>query len=451
MEQSIYNIIEKGDIPGLSCAIIKDSLVIYEKGFGLRKKDTTLQVDEFTSFNAASFSKTVFAWLVMQLSCDNQIDLDTPLQHYLEKPLGEYKDYADLADDRRLGKITARMVLSHTTGLPNWRFLTNNGKLKFLFDPGSRFSYSGEGIQLLQMVIEIITGKDLQELAEVMIFEPYGMQHTSYVWQDRFEQNFTVPHDQYERPKKFKRRYEAEAAGSMRTTAGDYARFMQSLLQLNDTCSETVNTMLSPQIRIHSRRMFGPDAWNDTDEFNEKNLSWALGWGYFESSYGRAVFHTGHDFGAQNYAVLFLDKGIGVVLMGNSDNLESVARELADVTIGDTESPFDWLGYPEFDPNRDRTPPPEPVPIQLEPGLLIKFVGEYRFLEERILVIQIRNDVLVMSDDDKDWTQMYPESEYRFFIKDDDLKFDFIVDQEGKVTGFNLLIQGIEIPGEKIK
>ena len=451
MESTIEEILSKAGIPGLSCAIINDSLLIYEKGIGLRQSDSTLAVDENTSFNAASFSKTVFAWLVMQLNADNLIDLDKPLQKYLEKPIGEYKQYADVSDDKRLGQITARMVLSHTTGFPNWRFLTNDGKLKFLFEPGSRFSYSGEGIQLLQIVIETITGKDLQELAEVKIFKPYGMQHTSYIWQDRFETNFTLPHDQYERPKKFKRRFEAEAAGSMRTTAGDYARFLQSLLQVENLHQAAVSGMFTPQIRIRSGRMFGPDAWNDTDEYSDKNLAWVLGWGYFESPFGRAVFHTGHDLGAQNYAVLYLDRGIGVVLMGNSDNLESVARELADITIGDTESPFDWLGYPGFDPDRNRTPPPEPVAIDLPVEKLRKFIGEYSFLEERRLVIKIQNNSLVMSDDDKDWTQMFAESDKLFFLKEDDLKIEFIFDDNGVVAGFNLLVQGIKIPGEKIK
>ena len=165
METSISNLLKEGGVPGLSCAIINDSLLVYEKGFGLRKQDSSLTNNEFTVFNAASFSKTVFAWLVMLLSEDDIIDLHEPLQTYLDKPVAEYKGYSDLSGDERAGKITAGMVLSHSTGFPNWHFLTDDGKLQFMFDPGSRFSYSGEGIQLLQMVIEKITGMGLQELA----------------------------------------------------------------------------------------------------------------------------------------------------------------------------------------------------------------------------------------------------------------------------------------------
>jgi CubicO group peptidase (beta-lactamase class C family) len=451
METSISNLLKEGGIPGLSCAIINDSLLVYEKGFGLRSSDTTLLNNHNTIFNAASFSKTVFAWLVMLLSEDDIIDLHEPLQTYLDKPVAEYKGYSDLSGDERAGKITAGMVLSHSTGFPNWRFLTDDGKLQFMFGPASRFSYSGEGIQLLQMVIEKITGKGLQELAQIRIFEPFGMHHTSYVWKAKFDDNYSFPHDQYERSKKLNRRYEAEAAGSMQTTAGDYARFLQGLIQAGGKHRNSAEEMFSRQIRIKSKRMFGSDSWKDTDEFKEKNISWALGWGYFESKYGRAVFHTGHDFGAQNYTVLYLDKGIGVVLMGNSDNLESMARQLARITIGDTESPFDWLGYPYFDPNRDRTPPPEPVAIKLAPDKLLQFVGEYLFLEERHLIIKLKEGVLLMSEDKKDWTEMFPESESLFFIKGEEFKIEFKFNEEKRVNGFNLLVQGIKIAGEKIK
>jgi CubicO group peptidase (beta-lactamase class C family) len=451
VEDSILKIIKKGGIPGLTCAVIKDSVIVYENGFGFRKKDSSMTNDKNTIFNAASLSKTVFAYLVMLLKADGLINLDRPLKDYLEKPIVDYPNYTDLSGDDRVNLITARMVLSHSTGFPNWRFLTDDGKLKFLFQPGSRFSYSGEGIHLLQMVIEKITGKGLQELAQQRIFNPFNMNHTSYIWQDEFEENYTFPHDKYERPGKIRRRLEADAAGSMQTTAGDYARFLQGLLQARGKEQVIVNEMFMPQISINSKRMFGPDAWNETNENASKKLSWALGWGYFESKFGRAIFHTGHDLGAQNYAVLYIDKGIGLVLMGNSDNLESVARQLAKEIIGDNDSPFDWLGYPHFDPNRDRTPLLEPVAIILPIEKLQRFTGEYSYLGNRCLIIKIENNALLTSDDRKEWTELFAETENRFFMKEENAKIIFKFDQANQVTGFNLLIEGIELPGEKIK
>lgn len=354
LDTTISKIMDKAGVTGLSCAIINESKVVYQKAFGFRDKSTGVINNEETIFSAASFSKTVFAYLVMLLVEDGIIGLDKPLQEYLEKPIRENPNYIDLKGDQRAGWITARMVLSHSTGFPNWRFLTKNGKLRIMFEPGSRFSYSGEGISLLQMVVEKITGKGLEELSQEMVFKPLGMKYTSYVWQEKFEENYAVPHDQYERTKMLKRRRKADAAGSMQTTARDYARFLLGILNANGKRKTSMDTMLKTQIAIKTESMFGPGAWNDTETNDQIKLSWGLGWGRFNTKHGRAFFHTGHDFGWQNYTVTYIDKSIGVVLLSNCDNFESVAREIAEKTIGDEYSPFDWLGYPQYDPSMGR-------------------------------------------------------------------------------------------------
>lgn len=164
LDAALLQIMNNAGVAGLSCAIINDSKIVYQKAFGYRDENTGALNNTETIFRAASFSKTVFAYLVMLLAEDGIIDLDRPLQDYLDRPLWEYPTYADLDDDPRAARITARMVLRHTTGFPNWRFLTNDGKLRIMFEPGSRFSYSGEGIHLLQMVVEKITGKGLEAL-----------------------------------------------------------------------------------------------------------------------------------------------------------------------------------------------------------------------------------------------------------------------------------------------
>jgi CubicO group peptidase (beta-lactamase class C family) len=451
LDNSILQLMEKAGVTGLSCAIINDSKVVYQKAFGLRNNNTGVLNNEETIFSAASFSKTVLAYLVMLLVEDGIIDLDTPLQEYLDKTLYEYPNYEDLNGDQRAGLITARMVLSHSTGLPNWRFLTNDGKLRIMFEPGSRFSYSGEGISLLQMVVEKITGKGLEELSQEMVFVPLGMEHTSYVWQEKFEENYAVPHDQYERPKMLKRRRKADAAGSMQTTAGDYARFLLGILNAKGKRKRSMDSMLNTQIAITSKNMFGPGAWKDTHVNNQIRLSWGLGWGRFNTKYGRAFFHTGHDFGWQNFTVTYLDKGIGVVLLSNSDNFESVAREIVKKTIGDEFSPFDWLGYPHYDPSIKREPPPEPVAIHISPDILTKYIGEYRYLSNRELFFKMEDNQLYSSDDNETWIEMYAESASKFFIKGEDARFTFFENDDREVTGFTVNIEDIKLRGEKVK
>lgn len=451
LEAFITQTMEKANVAGLSCAIINDSQVVYQKAFGFKDKHSGTRNDEETIFGAASFSKTVFAYLVMLLAEEGVIDLDKPLHEYLDKALPEYPAYADLRGDDRYKQITARMVLSHSTGFPNWRFLTDDGQLNIMFSPGERFSYSGEGIALLQMVVEEITGKDLEALSREKVFGPLAMTRTSYIWQEAYEDNFALPHDEFGRPMKLNRRQEADAAGSMATTAGDYARFLVGILNVDEQGKKSVDEMLKPQIAIASARMFGPGAWEETDENKAMHLAWGLGWGRFDSDQGRAFFHTGHDFGFQNYTVTYADQGIGIVLLSNSDNFESVAQEIVERAIGDTYSPFDWLGYVPFDPSKEKVPPPEPVAIEVDRAILEGYVGTYEPMPEKLIHVKFEDGSLFCSGDREVWEQMYAESETQFFIKGDDTRFVFVKDSAGKVTGLTVKIQGLELPAKKVK
>jgi CubicO group peptidase (beta-lactamase class C family) len=456
LEAFIEQAMEKAEVAGLSCAILNDSQVVYQKAFGYRNKGDGSLNDEQTLFSAASFSKTVFAYLVMLLAEEKVIDLDRPLYQYLEKPLYEYPSYADLKGDDRYRLITASMALSHTTGFPNWRFLTQDGKLSILSTPGSRHSYSGEGIALLQMIVEAVTGRDLESLAQEKIFQPFGMTRTSYIWQPQFETNYASPHDEFGRPRgESLKRNKPDAAGSMVTTAGDYARFLAGILNTKGQRKATVDEMLRPQIEINYRRMFGPDAWTITDENEAIHLAWGLGWGRFDSPYGRAFFHTGHSFGWQNYTVTFFDKGIGIVMFSNSDNFESVAEEIAQKAIGDIYSPYGWLGYIPFDPTREKKlPPTDPVAIEVDPAILPAYAGTYDMQPTAIIQIKFEdNHLFVRSQDGQSWTLLLAETETSFFVKGQaDYRFIFVRDSAGTVTAAQLLYQGIQMPlAKKVK
>ena len=450
LEAFIEQTLEKADVTGLSCAILNDSMIVYEKAFGYKNKAEGTRNDEQTLFSAASFSKTVFAYLVMVLVEEKEIDLDKPLYEYLSKPLVEYPAYADLKGDDRYKLITARMVLSHSTGFPNWRFITEDGKLSILFTPGSRHSYSGEGIVLLQMVVEEITGRGLEELAQEKVFKPLGMSRTSYIWQTDYEANFTSPHDVYGRPRgEGIRRTKADAAGSMVTTASDYARFLAGILNAQGKRKATVDEMLTSQIAINYKRMFGSEAWTMTDENQGIHLAWGLGWGRFDTPYGRAFFHTGHSFGWQNYTVTYADKGIGIVLLSNSDNFESIAAEIAKKVIGDTYSPYDWLGYVPFDPDRPKqTPPPDPVAITVDPAILVDYAGVYDMQPTAMITVKFEdNHLFVLALDGNSWAPLLAETKTRFFVKGlEDYRFTFIRDEKGVVVSLKLEMSGIPLP-----
>jgi CubicO group peptidase (beta-lactamase class C family) len=450
LEAFIEQTMEKADVAGLSCAILNDSQIVYQKAFGYKNKSDGTRNDEQTLFSAASFSKTVFAYLVMVLAEEKVIDLDRPLYQYLDKPLYEYPAYADLKGDDRYKQITARMALSHSTGFPNWRFLTQDGKLSIMFTPGSRHSYSGEGIALLQMIVEAVTGKDLEALAQEKIFQPLGMTRSSYIWQPQYETNYASPHDEFGRPRGEKiQREKPDAAGSMVTTGSDYARFLAGILNAEGQRKATVDEMLQPQIAIDYKRMFGPDAWTMTDENQDIHLAWSQGWGRFDTPYGRAFFHTGHSFGWQNYTVTYIDKGIGIVMLSNSDNFESVAEEIARKAIGDIYSPYDWLGYVPFDPALEKKiPPTDPVAIEVDAEILAAYVGTYDMQPTAIFQVKLEDDGLfIRSQDGQSWAPLLAETETNFFvIGEENYQFIFVRDGTGTVTALQLVLQGIQMP-----
>ena len=449
LEAFIERTMEKADVAGLSCVILNDGQVVYQKAFGYRDKRAGTLNDEETIFNGASFSKTAFAYLVMLLAEEGTIDLDRPLQAYLKQPLPSYPAYVDLDGDERYKEITARMVLSHSTGFPNWRFLMPDGKLALIFPPGTRYSYSGEGIALLQMVVEQVSGRGLEALAQEKVFGPLGMTRTSYVWQEAWEDNVALPHDPYGRPRRLNQRTEADAAGSMSTTAGDYARLLSAILNAEGQRRATMEKMLDPQIAITSRRMFGPDAWVDTGENEQIHLSWGLGWGRLDSAHGPAFFHTGHDFGFQNYTVTYVERGTGIVLLSNSDNFEGVAQEIVEMAIGDTYSPFPWLGYIPFDPAQEKAlPPPDPVAIEVDPAILQAYAGTYEAMGTA-LSFKVEAGSLHLSVGGGDWAPLYAESETCFFAEDDDTRFEFVRDGAGAVTGLYIDIQGLKVQATK--
>ncbi|WP_299668171.1 serine hydrolase [uncultured Polaribacter sp.] len=353
----IQSLIEVANVAGISTTIFNNNKTVYQKSFGYANLETKDTLTAKNVFYSASLSKAVFGYLVAQLVVDGVIDLDKPLYEYLDKPLPEYefgnerKSYKDLANDKRYEKITARMCLSHTTGFPNWRWMTREsdffreGKIRFLIDPDTRYYYSGEGIQLLQFVIEKITNKNLEELAQEKVFQPLHMDMTSYVWKEKFNNKYCNGHTSNGVVIAKDRRDRANAAGSMETTTEDYSKFIQHLLEQTEIKSEVTNLLYESNIRITSKTQFGYQAWQDIDENDSIELSYGLGWGLLKSPFGKGMFKEGHGEGFQHYSIIFPDKDIGIIILSNSDNAESIFKELLEITIGDTYTPWQWERY----------------------------------------------------------------------------------------------------------
>jgi len=348
IDMTVTRLMRAARVTGVGIAILNDGKVAYLNAYGVRDKEKNLPLTPNSVMSAASFSKVAFAYMAMQLVEDGVVDLDKPVYQYLPKALPEYDAYKDLANDLRYKKITARMLLSHTSGFPNWRRFTDDGKLSINFEPGSRFAYSGEGISLLQLVIECATKKTLNELMRDRVFQPLGMTRSSMVWEERFESDYANGYDEEEHSLGPQKRTRADAAGSMQTTIADFSRFMEAVMQAKGLRKRTQELMFSSQVQIFSKHEFPTFSIETTDENRSIRLGYGLGWGLYWTPYGTAFFKEGHDEGWRHYTVCFDKAGTGIVIMTNSSNGEGIYKELLETLLRNTYTPIEWEGFTPY-------------------------------------------------------------------------------------------------------
>jgi CubicO group peptidase (beta-lactamase class C family) len=278
--------------------------------------------DEATVVSAQSMSKPVFAYRVMKLWEQGVIDLDAPLNRYT--------DDVFVKDDPRLEQITARKVLSHTTGLPNWR--SKADPLRIQFTPGTKWSYSGEGYHYLQSVVSRLTGHtdmtqcgsfeldyrvcatDFGEYMETNLLRPFGMPNSGYLPSAEMVPHLATRHDQKGEPlPTFRNTAPAVArygsAGSLMTTAADYARFLIEVMAPKPPDAyrldeRTRREMLTAQIKAADSPI---------------KMSWGLGWQLWHLEQGQVIAHGGDDEGWHSQAAFSPDTRSGFVIMTNGE------------------------------------------------------------------------------------------------------------------------------------
>ncbi|NEU08380.1 beta-lactamase family protein [Flavihumibacter sp. R14] len=351
LQRRIVFLMDKAKVKGLELAIFNKNKVVYEQAFGIAN-DANVPLSTSMNIYGASLSKAVFAVLVMKLVEDGILDLDKPLYSYLPRPIYEYPqkkkwqdNYNDLRTDTLYKKITARMCLDHTTGFPNWRWDNADEKLAVAFTPGSRYSYSGEGMVFLQTVIEKITGKSLEQLMDEKIFKPFNMKNSAYTFLPRFEADYALGFNQEGKSYEKDKDNEARSASTLETTLNDYANFTQAVMEGKALKKASRQEMFRPQFRLRSVSQMGPLSRKDTSANDGISLSYGLGWGLLKSPYGWGAFKEGHGNGFQHYSIIFPEAGTGIIIMSNSDNAESIFKELLEITIADKYTPWKWQNW----------------------------------------------------------------------------------------------------------
>jgi CubicO group peptidase (beta-lactamase class C family) len=354
----IPTLMELAIVPGLAFAVV-DGTRVSTYVFGQSRRELLQDVAPTTEFEAASLGKPVFAAAALRLLDARVLELDRPLSSYVSLP--------DIVDPAARA-ITLRHVLSHTTGLPNWRQVP--GPRTPEVPPGTRFTYSGEGIFYLQRVIEQVTGKPIEHVMREQVLDPLGMHDTSYVWRPAFNDTMATGYDergavlevyadigrkfqplaeQWNRPMADWRYADEEraartafpnlpplaqfmmpnVAGSMLTTVTDYARFLVAMLSERGgalALSETTwRAMFERQVQLHSA------------------LSWGLGWGLEHEDDADLLWHWGANGSFRNFVLADPRRRRGVVVLTNSANGPKLYERIITSLTGRDHPAFLWF------------------------------------------------------------------------------------------------------------
>jgi len=341
LEQRIPERMAQANVVGLSIALVHSAgntespAVTWQRGFGLTDAASGEPVTPETVFQAASLSKPAFAYTVLVASAGGLLDLDTPLSAYLPEPY--------IPDDPRLHRITARHVLSHTPGFPNWR--PKEQPLRIHFPAGERFAYSGEGYVYMQRVIEHLSGQPLDAWMRTRLLDPLGVHRSSYVWIDAYERQAARGHDEQGEPNELRRMQEPNAAYSLHSTPTEFARFIGALLQPPDgpTCltADQVTGMLTPQVPVNDA---GLDAERPAPEMRtSEHVSWGLGWGLQHTPGIEAFWHWGDNGDYQAFVMGSRELGIGMVCMANCRSGQQLWADLFGLAFGAELPAVAWL------------------------------------------------------------------------------------------------------------
>lgn len=308
---------QQSNIPGAAIAVIRNGKLVWQQGFGVANADTKLPVTNQTVFECNSLSKPVFAYGVMLLVQGGKLNLDTPLERYMDTRWHPGKD-------ARMARVTARMLLAHMGGL---KYISQN-EVGFNFNPGESWQYSPVGYDILTKVVEHITGMPVETYMYNAVLKPLGMAGSSFVWQPQYDSLRVYQHN-----------WQGHVAGglykwphgagccSMQTTTADYSRFVIAFMQ---------NTlgMAVPQINANSKF---------------PSVAWGLGWGLEKQGDTMNIWHWGDGGNSKDYIVANLTTKDAVIFFANSQNGLFFIKEVLAAALGRNYQSTEFLGYQRYD------------------------------------------------------------------------------------------------------
>lgn len=289
-------------VPTLGIGVIENGKLQQVKVFGEISNGVSAPYN--TIFNVASLTKPVTAMVALKLISLGKWNLDEPIYKYWVDP--------DIASDPRNKKLTTRLILSHQTGFPNWRWMNSDKKLKFQFDPGTKYQYSGEGMEYLRKALEKKFNKSLQQLANEYIFKPLKMNDTRYVWDKNVDTTrLAIGYDKDGNAYKTVMNKNPNAADDLLTTIEDYGKFLIAVMNGDLLTKKVFEEMISNQVESTKGKHFGLGF----EIYNLGNDDYALS-------------HGGSDNGVQTIVFILPKKRQGLLIFTNADTGVSLYETL---------------------------------------------------------------------------------------------------------------------------
>lgn len=376
-------------VPCTGIGLIKDGHIEWLKIFGNLQQGHPATPN--TLFNIASQTKPVTAMLTMKLVQAGLWNLDEPLAHYWIDP--------DITDSPYLNKLTTRIVLSHQTGFPNWRTDNGGSKLRFNFEPGTKFGYSGEGFEYLRHALENKFHQPLNVLMDNYLFKPLGIKDTRYWSEDLDTTRFAMWHDGQGNRYKTSIQTSVNAADDLITTVEDYCRlgiYAMNGLGLSDTLFAD---MTRPQVKI------------------KDNYYRCLGWGMVTGLPGGeyALEHGGSDIGVRTMALFLAKSKRGIVVMTNADNGIFVIDQVIMRALSDGPQILKIMNKGASTHER----------IAIDDKLIKSYTGVFAQSNGKLMTVEQEGNAIKISGDGLPTAVLYPESTSKFFLDGYDVQMEY--------------------------
>lgn len=356
---SLPRLMELAQLPGIGIGVIRGDQLVWQHSAGLANLATKAPITTNSIFPAASMGKQVFAYAVLKLVDERQLDLDRPLRTFVSEdaPTGE-----------RGERITARHILSHSSGLPNWRDEASE-PLVPAFEPGTNFRYSGEGFYYLQRCVEKITGMGCEEFMQERVFKPLHMDSSTYLWRSDAGQRLVSGHrgDEPFDNRAFREQlFNLIQKSGVPLTQWNHDRVVEEMAKVLSPPHKPVPNETSPNVafgllttvpeysafiaRITQPRGDAFDLKPDTRSLLMKPyshvnsaLAWGLGWGIEQESGTQYLWQWGDNGGWKNMVMVHPESRSAIVVFTNGSKGMRVVERVVKAATGREHAVFLWV------------------------------------------------------------------------------------------------------------